>query len=167
MMILLFPMLNGSAAIAPIFGMTSNAGMERIGANMDNREQRAINKAKENPAVFLFFLRMDKQALAAVRARVAVLSAAGYKDFHTATAAAAFEVKPEDVTKDQRAAAKAFNFWDLYSMGNNPQSIASVVLGNRAPSRFAENYGMGKRALLQAMNVPVRSVHDAKRVLET
>lgn len=100
---------------------------------MDNREQRAINKAKENPHLFLFFLSMSTEAKLAMRRRMAALSDAGYKDYHTVTAAAAFEIKPEEVTKPQRAAAKNFNFWDLYSMGSDPARIAQAVLGNRAP----------------------------------
>jgi len=100
---------------------------------MDNREQRAINKAKENPHLFVFFLGMSGEAKLEMKKRMAAFLAAGYKDLHTVTAAAAFEVKPEEVTKAQRAAAKNYNFWEVYAGHTDPRPIAERVLGNRAP----------------------------------
>ncbi len=46
-------------------------------------------------------------------------------DIHTATAAGIWDIKPEDVTKDQRRIAKAINFGLIFGQG--PQGLAQVA----------------------------------------
>ncbi len=46
-------------------------------------------------------------------------------DIHTLTAAEMFEIKPEDVTSEQRRAAKTINFGVLYGMNTHGLSVAT------------------------------------------
>lgn len=61
------------------------------------------------------------------------------EDIHRATAAWVFEVKPEDVTDEQRRAAKTLNFGVLYGMGAFHFARASGVSVEEARS-FIERY---------------------------
>ena len=46
-------------------------------------------------------------------------------DFHTRTAASAYNIKPSEVTPEQRRNAKAFNYGRFYSM--SPEDLLSVM----------------------------------------
>lgn len=60
-------------------------------------------------------------------------------DVHTRTAAALFEVAPEDVTREQRSQAKAVNFGVLYGMG--PVRLArELKIERRTASKFVKDY---------------------------
>ncbi len=60
-------------------------------------------------------------------------------DVHTRTAAALFEVQPDDVTREQRSQAKAVNFGVLYGMG--PVRLArDLKIPRRTASKFVKDY---------------------------
>jgi DNA polymerase-1 len=60
-------------------------------------------------------------------------------DVHTRTAAALFEVPPEEITREQRTQAKAVNFGVLYGMG--PVRLArDLKIPRRTASQFVKDY---------------------------
>ncbi len=60
-------------------------------------------------------------------------------DIHTRTASVLFEVAPTEVTREQRAQAKAVNFGVLYGMG--PVRLARQLgIPRRTASKFVEDY---------------------------
>lgn len=60
-------------------------------------------------------------------------------DIHTATAAQVYEIKPHEVTPDQRRHAKVINFGILYGMSTHGLSVATGMNLNEA-KEFLERY---------------------------
>ena len=60
-------------------------------------------------------------------------------DVHTRTAAAVFQVAPEDVTREQRTQAKAVNFGVLYGMGT-ARLMRDLKMTRATASQFKKDY---------------------------
>lgn len=80
-------------------------------------------------------------------------------DIHTRTAAEMWEVKEEDVTKEQRRAAKAINFGILYGMGARALSKSAGVSFSEA-KQFIERYFEIHQAIRVYMDETKQQAHE-------
>lgn len=72
-------------------------------------------------------------------------------DIHTATAAQVYEVKPDEVTKDMRRAAKVINFGILYGMSPHGLSVAANMTREQAVT-FIDKYKALREPLFDYMD---------------
>lgn len=90
------------------------------------------------------------------------------QDLHKATASATFQVPFEEVTKNQRQAAKTLNFATLY--GSGPSNIADMMTAQGVPTTKDEAiellraYHKGYPALSNWMNVQTVKAREQKYV---
>ena len=80
-------------------------------------------------------------------------------DIHTRTASEVWEVPEEEVTKDQRRAAKAINFGIMYGMG--PRSLArSTGLTLDEAKKFIEKYFSIHHAVRDYLDTLKQKAHE-------
>ena len=80
-------------------------------------------------------------------------------DIHTRTASEVWEVSEDEVTKDQRRAAKAINFGIMYGMG--PRSLArSTGLTLDEAKKFIEKYFAIHHAVRDYLDTMKQKAHD-------
>ncbi len=80
-------------------------------------------------------------------------------DIHTKTAAEAFGVKMEDVTKTQRRAAKVINFGILYGMSVKGLSVAANMSYDEA-KQFIENYFELRRPIKEYLDKILKQARE-------
>jgi DNA polymerase-1 len=81
-------------------------------------------------------------------------------DFHTSTAAEIWGVEPDQVTFEQRRAAKAINFGILYGMGANSLAAAAGLSRNEAGDFIRKYLGVysGLKAYMEQAKVQAKSL---------
>lgn len=80
-------------------------------------------------------------------------------DIHTRTAAEVWEISEEEVSKDQRRAAKAINFGIMYGMG--PRSLSrSTGLSMTEAKTFIEKYFTIHSAVREYLDTLKKKAHD-------
>ena len=81
-------------------------------------------------------------------------------DIHIRTAAEIWEIKEEDVTKDQRRAAKAINFGILYGMGPRALSRSTGLTATEA-KQFIDRYFEIHRSVREYLDETKIKAHDS------
>ena len=88
-------------------------------------------------------------------------------DVHTRTAAALFQVSPEEITREQRTQAKAVNFGVLYGMGVT-RLMRDLKITRKTASQFMKDYFQrqpGVQAYIDETTEHARSTGEVRTLL--